>query len=343
MIQNLIQKEKPNLLKFKNSIDQFLLIIKKIRRLAPATVKAYEIDLKWLLNKVRLDVEIVNDYILFHPSMFRSYIIFMKKKNKLSSRSISRRISSWRVFFDWLCEQSQSKIGINVEFNPLRSVKTPRSSQLLPKALSVDAAVKFVTSINSSDSNNWLAVRDRSIFELIYSSGLRVSEVVSLDLNRGESNKGWIDIEGGFTEVFGKRSLRRRIPVGKEALKALTVWLKTREYLVETNKIKNNNDALFTNKNGGRLSSRGIERRFQLHSQMANGGQSVNPHMLRHSFASHVLQSSGDLRAVQELLGHSKISSTQIYTKLDFQHLSRVYDLAHPRAFLKPKNNDIAN
>ena len=335
----MIKTKKPNLLKFKISIDKFLNLITQIKRLAPATVKAYENDLNWLHNRLILDVEKDHGFELFHPSMFRSYVMLMKEKHKLSSRSISRRMSSWRVFFDWLCEQSEYEIDIKVEYNPLRSIKSPRSSQLLPNALSVDAAVKFVTSVNTDDSN-WLLVRDKSILELIYSSGLRVSEVVSLDLNRGKADKGWIDIEGEFIEVLGKRSHRRRVPVGKHALRALKSWIKARKLLVEMRKVKNDHKALFTNKNGGRLSSRGIERRFQFHSKVANGGQSVNPHMLRHSFASHILQSSGDLRAVQELLGHSKISSTQIYTKLDFQHLSRIYDLAHPRAFSKSKNNN---
>ncbi len=331
----MIHKIKPNTEKLKVSIRKFIFMIAKVRRLSPATVKAYEKDLYWLHNQIVTDLKKNKDFDFFSPSMFRLYISIMNdKKNKLSARSISRRISSWRVFFDWLCDQNEIDIGVKIGFNPLRTIRPPKTSQLLPKALSVDEAVKFVTSFKSNETN-WLFIRDKSIFELIYSSGLRVSEVVSLNLDRGMSNNGWIDIDGGFTEVFGKRAIRRRVPVGKEAIKALKEWLKIRELLVERNKINNDEPALYTNKNGERLSSRGIERRFKTHSQVAFGGQSVHPHMLRHSFASHVLQSSGDLRAVQDLLGHSKISSTQIYTKLDFQHLSRVYDSAHPRAFKK--------
>ncbi len=309
-------------------------MIATVRRLSPATVRAYEKDLNWLQNQVCNDVKSNQNYDFFSASMFRFYISVLNNKNKLSVRSISRRISSWRVFFDWFCNQNEIDIGLKIGFNPLRAIKPPRSSQLLPKALSVDEAVKFVTSFKSEEKN-WLLIRDKSIFELIYSSGLRVSEAVNLNLDRGVSNNGWVDIDGGFTEVFGKRASRRRVPVGKEAILALKAWLEARKSLVEGKKIKNDELALFTNKNGERLSSRGIERRFKIHSKVAFGGQSVHPHMLRHSFASHVLQSSGDLRAVQDLLGHSKISSTQIYTKLDFQHLSRVYDLAHPRAFKK--------
>ena len=310
-------------------------MIATVRRLSAATVRAYEKDLNWLYKQICSDVEKKETLDFFSPSMFRFYISIMNnKKNKLSTRSISRRISSWRVFFDWLCDENETDIGVKIGFNPLRTIRPPRSSQLLPKALSVDEAVKFVTSFKPNETN-WLLIRDKSIFELIYSSGLRVSEVVSLNLDRGISNNGWVEIESGFTEVFGKRALRRRVPVGKEAISALKAWLKARKSLVDTNKIKNDELALFTNKNGKRLSSRGIQRRFKIHSYAAFGGQSVHPHMLRHSFASHLLQSSGDLRAVQDLLGHSKISSTQIYTKLDFQHLSRVYDSAHPRAFKK--------
>lgn len=326
---------KPNLEMLMIGIKKFIFTISKIRRLSPATVRAYEKDLKWLHNQISIDVEQNEIFDFFSPSMFRFYIsILNNKKNKLSARSISRRISSWRVFFDWLCDQNEIDIGIKIGFNPLRAIRPPRSSQLLPKALSVDEAVKFVTSFKPNETN-WLLIRDKAMFELIYSSGLRVSEVVSLNLDRGESNNGWIDIDGGFTEVFGKRALRRRVPVGKEAISALKGWLKARKLLVERKKINNTELALFINKNGDRLSSRGIERRFNTHSKVSFGGQSVHPHMLRHSFASHLLQSSGDLRAVQDLLGHSKISSTQIYTKLDFQHLARVYDSAHPRAFKK--------
>jgi integrase/recombinase XerC len=338
----LIKNKKPNLRKFKIAIEKFLFVITEVRRLSPATVKAYKGDLTWLHGQVCIDAERIEAFEFFKPSMFRAYVSLMKKKNKLSSRSISRRISSWRVFFDWLCEQNEVDTGINIGFNPLRGIRPPRLSQLLPKALSVDEAVKFVSSFKPNESN-FLLIRDKAICELIYSSGLRVSEVETLDLCRGSSNNGWIDYEGAFAEVFGKRAIRRRVPVGKKAINALKDWLKTRGSLVKTNKIKKKQDALFTNKNGGRLSSRGIERRFQIHSQVAFGGQSVHPHMLRHSFASHLLQSSGDLRAVQDLLGHSKISSTQIYTKLDFQHLSQVYDLAHPRAFTKIKNPDASD
>ena len=327
-----------NIEQFEGVIKKFLLIAAKIRRLAPATVKAYERDLSWLYDQLLFDSKRQDDFKFFTPSMFSSYVALMKKK-QFSSRTISRRISSWRVFFDWLCEQGEAETGISLEFNPLKSIRPPRSGQLLPKALSVDEAVKFVSSFKP-DLSDWLLVRDKSIFELIYSSGLRVSEVVSLNLSRGAFNKGWVDLEGGFTEVYGKRGCRRRVPVGKQAIKALKIWLKARNFLVDTHKINKDESALFTNRNGGRLTSRGIERRFQLHSKVSFGGQSVHPHMLRHSFASHVLQSSGDLRAVQELLGHSKISSTQIYTKLDFQHLSHAYDLAHPRAFKKNKSDN---
>ena len=262
----------------------------------------------------------------------------MRNQN-LSSRSISRKLSSWRVFLDWIFENSVD-LGFDIGSNPLRNIKSPKMNKLLPKALSVDAAVNFVNSIQASDSN-WLLVRDKAIFELMYSSGIRVSEVVNLDLKSDSFNKGWVDIESGFVEVFGKRSRRRRVPVGKPAVKAISNWLRVREYLVELKKLHISEKALFINKNGSRLSSRGIQRRFEVHSQNNNSGQSVHPHMLRHSFASHLLQSSGDLRAVQELLGHSKISSTQIYTKLDFQHLSEVYDLTHPRAQLKKNTNKI--
>ncbi len=333
-----MKENKFNSSNFKNSIDNFLLMVHQVRRLAPATLKAYKNDLKWLNKRVSSDSKIDESFKIDDPTIFRSYVVLMKKETRLSSRTISRRISTWRIFFDWLCEQSEESAEINLDFNPLRSLRPPRSGQLLPKALSVDDAVKFVSSFKS-EGKKWIAIRDKSIFELIYSSGLRVSEVVNLDIIRGKSAKGWIDYEGLAIEILGKRDRWRRVPIGKQAIFALKNWLILRRNLIESKKIKNSQNALFVNKNGGRLSSRGIQRRFQIHSKDANNGQPVHPHMLRHSFASHILQSSGDLRAVQEMLGHSKISSTQIYTKLDFQHLSKTYDQHHPRAFSKEKTD----
>jgi integrase/recombinase XerC len=227
-----------------------------------------------------------------------------------SPRTLARVLSCWRGFYDWLARAHL------VKANPCAGVKAPRAARKLPEALSPDDAVRLVSLEDKSD----LGLRDRALFELAYSCGLRVSELTGLDL-------GAIDAATGEARVTGKGSKTRIVPVGSPALAALASWLTVRERLA-----KPGESALFVGSAGRRLAPREVQRRIKRWASAAGIPVDVHPHMLRHSFASHVLQSSGDLRAVQEMLGHASIASTQVYTHLDFQHLAKVYDAAHPRA-----------
>jgi integrase/recombinase XerC len=228
----------------------------------------------------------------------------------LSPRSLARMLSSWRGFFDWLARHGE------IPANPCRGIRAPRAARMLPQALSPDEATLLVALEDDSDAG----IRDRALFELAYSCGLRVSELTGLDT-------GAVDAATGEVRVTGKGSKTRIVPVGRPALEALARWLPVRERLA-----KPGEPALFVGRTGKRLSPREVQRRIKLRAAAAGLATDVHPHMLRHSFASHVLQSSGDLRAVQEMLGHASIASTQVYTHLDFQHLAKVYDAAHPRA-----------
>jgi integrase/recombinase XerC len=240
-------------------------------------------------------------------------------------------LSAWRGFYLWLANQK----GL-VNKNPLSDIKAPKRNKPLPKALSVEQAINLVESANneSVQADVFLRARDRAIVELLYSSGLRLSELLGIDLNPIEikeySSAGWIDFEAGEVMVLGKGKKRRTVPVGEAALQALKEWLVVRANFALTE--KEAVQALFINKQGRRASARTIQQHLAALAVKAGLPTHVHPHMLRHSFASHVLQSSGDLRAVQEMLGHASITSTQIYTALDFQHLAQAYDLAHPRA-----------
>lgn len=220
-------------------------------------------------------------------------------------------LSSWRAFYRFLLDRDAT-----IGENPCASLRPPKSPRKLPAALSPDEAVRLVE-IGGTDP---LAIRDRALFELAYSSGLRLAELAGLDVER-------VDLEQGEVRVWGKGAKERVVPVGNAACAAIRAWLPARAAIrgVTTK-------ALFVGQSGARITPRTIERRLAVWSVRQGLSQHVHPHMLRHSFASHVLQSSGDLRAVQEMLGHASIASTQIYTHLDFQALAKVYDQAHPRA-----------
>ena len=229
----------------------------------------------------------------------------------LGGRSIGRRLSAWRGFYRWLVRHR----GLAV--NPAEGIRPPRSPARLPATLTPDQAAALL----DAKAEDVLEVRDHAMFELFYSSGLRLSELAALDVDAG--------VDGTAREVVvtGKRGKTRCVPVGDKALAALAVWHRQRDALAAASE-----RALFVGRHGRRLSARSIELRLARWARRCGLGIGVHPHMLRHSFASHLLQSSGDLRAVQELLGHAGIRSTQVYTHLDFQHLARVYDAAHPRA-----------
>lgn len=229
----------------------------------------------------------------------------------LSGRSLARMLSSWRAFYRYLQERDPT-----MKDNPCIGLKPPRSARKLPAVLSPDDAVRLVQ-IEGTDT---LALRDRALFELAYSSGLRLAELAGLDLDR-------VDLDHGEVRVWGKGDKERIVPLGAAARAAIRAWLPARAQLPRPDP-----RALFLGRSGTRISPRAIERRLADWAVRQGLVQHVHPHMLRHSFASHVLQSSGDLRAVQEMLGHASIASTQVYTHLDFQYLAHAYDRAHPRA-----------
>jgi integrase/recombinase XerC len=217
----------------------------------------------------------------------------------------------------------------------------------LPKALSVDDAVQLAQFSDDAKDSEWYNARDAAMVELLYSSGLRVAELVGLDVPNAQhvhprhavnarvnGDTGWLDLQAGEAHVVGKGSKRRTVPIGRQAIVAINTWLTMREDKLSTDQASHV-QALFIGHNGTRLSAQSVWQRLKKRSLQAGLSTRVHPHMLRHSFASHVLQSSSDLRAVQEMLGHANISTTQVYTRLDFQHLAKAYDAAHPRAFKK--------
>jgi integrase/recombinase XerC len=239
----------------------------------------------------------------------------------LDPRSIARKLSSWRGFFRWLAQHTA------LAANPVEGVRAPKRARALPKALSVDDAVHLVAPPAHGPAHPEPAeLCNRAMFELLYSSGLRVSELAGLDLDYAKEAAGWIDRAAQEVEVTGKGNKKRRVPVGAPALAAVDAWLAVRPAPSD------GSNALFVSARGTRISPRVVQLRLKAHALRAGTAVDVHPHVLRHSFASHLLQSSGDLRAVQDMLGHASIASTQVYTKLDFQHLAQVYDQAHPRA-----------
>lgn len=281
------------------------------RRLAAATTSAYARDCEALAQITR-GVPLTS----LQGADIRHAVATLHGRG-LSPRSLARLLSSWRGLYAWLLRLRE------VSANPCSGLRAPRAPRNLPAALSPDEAAQLVTIDDSSDAG----IADRALFELAYSSGLRVSELTGLDV-------GAIDLATAQARVTGKGSRTRIVPVGREALAALARWLSVRAKLARPGE-----PALFIGTRGRRLTAREVQRRIKRRAQAAGLGIDVHPHMLRHSFASHVLQSSGDLRAVQEMLGHASIASTQVYTHLDFQHLARVYDAAHPRAKRRAPRN----
>ncbi|MDO5087789.1 MAG: tyrosine recombinase XerC, partial [Comamonadaceae bacterium] len=248
-----------------------------------------------------------------------------------SGRGIALILSGWRGFYAWLGRQ-----GL-IDANPVQGIRAPRQPRPLPKALPVDAAMQLADSTLEADSP-WHEARDAAMVELLYGCGLRVGELVGLDQTASDAalraGRGWIDLPGAEVHVIGKGRKRRAVPLGRAACAALHAWLAVRGQVPAAN--DDAAQALFIGQRGTRLTAQSVWQRLRRRSQAAGLGTPVHPHMLRHSFASHLLQSSGDLRAVQELLGHASIGTTQVYTRLDFQHLAKAYDAAHPRARRKP-------
>jgi len=275
------------------------------RRASALTIENYRRDLQSLLI-LAAGRELAS--VSLHD--IRRYVARLHSQG-LSGRSIARRLSAWRGFFGWWSLQG------GCADNPVIGVRAPKSPKPLPNALSVEQ----VAALLDARPDYSFAVRDRAMFELFYSSGLRLSELASLDISVVQ------DLREGEVTVTGKRKKTRTVPVGRIACESLTVWMAQRLQFAADGET-----ALFVNTRGARISPRSIELALDKWAQASGLGMHVHPHMLRHSFASHLLQSSGDLRAVQELLGHASIATTQIYTHLDFLHLAKVYDQAHPRA-----------
>ena len=241
----------------------------------------------------------------------RDFVAALKRLSQqgLSERTLARKLSAWRQYCGWLVQSGM------MDNDPTFNLKAPRLPERLPKALPQEELNHMLDSAPVDDS---LAVRDHALFELMYGSGLRLSEIHGLDLGDVLLDEGWVS-------VTGKGRKERQVPLSGKSVEALCAYLSERV-------AASGETALFTGKNGTRLGQRQIQKRLQTWAVQQGGGQHISPHMMRHSYASHLLQSSRDIRAVQELLGHSNLSTTQIYTKLDFDHLAKVYDEGHPRA-----------
>jgi len=304
--------------------DAYLAHLASQRKLSPHTVAAYGRDLREL-------AALSGDKALDALTQFdiRRYAAQLHSRGQ-DARSIARKLSGWRGFFAWLGRHG------TLAANPVEGVRAPKRAKGLPKALSVDDAVQLVAPAGPSAGESEPArLCNRAMFELLYSSGLRVSELAGLDLQfckAGDgqaASLGWLELDNGEVVVTGKGGKMRRVPVGQAALAALRAWLAVRPAPAD------GSQALFLSQRASRITPRVVQLRLKAHGLQAGTPVPVHPHMLRHSFASHVLQSSGDLRAVQEMLGHASITSTQVYTALDFQHLAQVYDKAHPRAKIK--------
>ena len=297
-------------------IERYLEHVRVQKRLADRTLTLYSLDLQKLAdNAAKAGVELTR----VQNAHIRRWVAQMHSGGR-SPRGIALILSGWRGFYAWLGRE-----GL-VPTNPVLDVRAPKAPKPLPKALGVDEAVQLAEH-HREDDDPWLEARDAAIVELLYGCGLRVGEVVGLDAQATAQSRGWIDVDGGEAHVLGKGSKRRTVPVGGKAAQALRKWLAAREQAGFAQQ-----SALFVGRHGTRLTAQSIWQRLKRRSLLAGLATPVHPHMLRHSFASHVLQSSGDLRAVQELLGHASIGTTQVYTRLDFQHLAKAYDAAHPRA-----------
>ncbi|MFQ5993635.1 MAG: tyrosine recombinase XerC [Acidiferrobacterales bacterium] len=288
-------------------LAQFLAHLRDERRVSAHTIRSYDRDLRALISFC--DRHGIRHWQALDPRQVRAFASALHRRGS-SPRTVRRHLSAVRALYRYLLREKA------VSRDPAAGVSAPKPKKTLPQTLTPEQANRLVT-IETADP---LSLRDRAILELLYSSGLRLGELVGLDLAD-------VDLAAGQVRVTGKGSKTRVLPVGRFACEAMHRWLEVRGALARAGE-----RAVFTARNGGRLSHRAVQRRIQGWARAQGLGLAVHPHMLRHSFASHLLESSGDLRGVQELLGHADISTTQVYTHLDFQHLARVYDRTHPRA-----------
>ena len=303
-------------------VERYLEHVRVEKRLAERTLALYSLDLEKLAQFAAQSGVALTAVGNHHV---RRWVAQMHAGGR-SGRGIALILSGWRGFYAWLGRE-----GL-INANPVQDVRAPRQPRPLPKALGVDEAVQLADHHDEED-DPWLDARDAAMVELLYGGGLRVGELIGLDVAPSDAalraGRGWIDLLGAEVQVHGKGDKRRTVPVGRGALQALQQWLAVRDQVPAQPQAA---QALFIGRRGTRLTAQSVWQRLKRRSLRAGLATPVHPHMLRHSFASHVLQSSGDLRAVQELLGHANIGTTQVYTRLDFQHLAKAYDAAHPRA-----------
>ena len=288
-----------------SDVKEYIVFVSQVKNLSENTSKSYERDLR-KLHLFLSDLK-VSEYSQISAETCSAWIGSLYSQNN-NPKSIQRHLSSAKGFFRFLKKNNL------IESSPFELVSAPKSSSTLPEVLSPEDVEQLL----NFKPTNMIEIRDMAIIELMYSSGLRVSETANINISDFEENKT-------FLRVLGKGSKTRLVPMGRFAITAINNWLMERE------KILNNTDALFLNSKGTRLTVRSIQLRLKKMA-VKQGLPPIHPHMLRHSFATHMLESSGDLRTIQELLGHSSLSTTQIYTKLDYQHLAKIYDQAHPRA-----------
>ena len=298
-------------------IKEFLSYLESVKQYSHHTVKGYERDLKKLSDY--LSAQDIENWKIVKEHDLRAFINSERRRG-LSPRSIQRLLSSCRTFFENLLIEG------HIQLSPAQNVSSPKSAQLLPKAMDADLVQRLL----DFKPKGMIEIRDKALAELLYSSGLRLSEVCQLEVQD-------LDLKERTCRVLGKGNKTRIVPVGKKAIQAIRDWMIYRSELKASKETSTH--AIFLNNKGNRISARSIQLRLEKLC-LQRGIPGINPHMLRHSFASHVLESSGDLRAVQEMLGHSDIGTTQIYTKLDFQHLSKVYDKAHPRAKKRTRDDN---
>jgi integrase/recombinase XerC len=306
-------------------IEKYLEHVRVERRLAARTVELYAFHLQ-SLREHAAEAKLPLDRV--QTAHVRRWMAQLHSAGR-EPRGIALVLSCWRSFYRWLGHE-----GL-IGFNPVQDVHAPKAGRPLPKALGVDDAVRLAE-LYDPEADPWTEARDGAIVEVLYGCGLRVSELTGLDAQASNTARGWIDLDALEASVLGKGSKRRIVPMGSKAAEAVRDWLAVRDDCagLTTARLRDPQaaGALFISAKGMRMSSQAVWKLLRERSLKAGLAAPVHPHMLRHSFASHVLQSSSDLRAVQELLGHANIATTQVYTRLDFQHLAKVYDAAHPRA-----------
>ncbi|MEY4652963.1 MAG: putative site-specific recombinase [Pseudomonadota bacterium] len=305
-------------------VEKYLEHVRVAKRLATRTVELYALDLARLQSNAQAAGV---GLLQVQTAHVRRWVAQMHGGGR-SGRGIALILSGWRGFYAWLGREGR------IAHNPVADVRAPKSPRPLPKALSVDDAVQLAA-YQDGEADPWREARDTALVELLYGGGLRVGELLGLDVVASASAQGWVDAEAGQAHVLGKGGKRRAVPVGAAALQALARWQVQRtgpQAPAACRSAQADTAALFLGPRGQRLTPQSAWKVLRERSLRAGLAAPVHPHMLRHSFASHVLQSSGDLRAVQEMLGHASIATTQVYTRLDFQHLAQAYDAAHPRA-----------